>query len=282
MSRFTKFTIVYVFGPEQCVDKYFGDKKISLEENEWVKIGETSYEGELDSLLLDTEKIQEKAMERIKRESRTGIPFPSRIYDLFLFPYRNKTDNLIRTRLCQDLYEIDNSKQMNKERRDDKFHIPAGEEFVYNVQRSKIKYAVQSIDHELIANQEDEEAILQICRMSKFNDKDLNADAGETEKEIESGVRQKRLDLDMIFGDVENAIVTLKKSNGENVVDNNGELITAIYKGDGKFECRGEIARTSPLAKKYLNEFAGMDLNTVNGNEYWYYNDQKLTSLRKN
>ena len=49
-----------------------------------------------------------------------------------------------------------------------------------------------------------------------------------------------------------------------------------------KFECRGEISRTSPLAKKYLNQYAGMNLTTVNGNEYWYYNGQKLSSLRKN
>lgn len=52
--------------------------------------------------------------------------------------------------------------------------------------------------------------------------------------------------------------------------------------GGGKFECRGEIARTSPLAKKYLNMYAGMNLTTVNGNEYWYYKGRKLTTLRKN
>ena len=58
--------------------------------------------------------------------------------------------------------------------------------------------------------------------------------------------------------------------------------LIAKYIGDNKFECRGEISRTSPLAKKYLNLYAGMNLTTVNGNEYWYYKGQKLTSLRKN
>lgn len=283
MSKFTKFTIVYVFGPEQCEDKYFSDQMISLKDNEWVKIGETKYEGVLDSLLADPDVVIKAAMKRIKGESRTGIPFPSRIFDLFIFPYKIKTDNKIRTRLCQDLYEIDNSKQMNRERREDKSSIPAGEEFVYNVQRSKIKYAVQSIDHDLISDEEmDEEQLWQIIQICRFNNINLDNDAEESEKERETGTRRKNLDLDLIFAEVENAEVVLKNSKGEEVVDDLGVPVTAIYVGDNKFECRGEIARTSPLAKKYLNEYAGMNLTTVNGNEYWYYNGRKLTSLRKN
>ncbi|MBO4851061.1 MAG: hypothetical protein J5529_09215 [Prevotella sp.] len=93
---------------------------ISLKDNEWVKIGETKYKGELDSLLADSGVVIKAAMKRIEGETRTGIPFPSRIFDLFIFPYKVKTDNKIRTRLCQDLYEIDNSKRMNRERREDK------------------------------------------------------------------------------------------------------------------------------------------------------------------
>lgn len=282
MSKITKFTIVYVFGPEQCEDKYYSDKIISLDANEWIKIGETQWEGELETLLSNPDIVRQKAMSRIKGESRTGIPFPSRIFDLFIFPYRIKTDLKIRNRLCQDLYEIDNSKQMNRERREDKFSIPAGEEFVYNVQRKKIKYAIQSIDHDLIADEEDEERVQQIIKLCRFNNINLDSDAEESEKEMETGTRKKNLDLDLVFADVENAEVVLKNGKGEEVVDKNGVPVTAIYVGDNKFDCRGEIARTSPLAKKYLNEFAGMDLKTVNGNEYWYYNGQKLTSLRKN
>ena len=76
--------------------------------------------------------------------------------------------------------------------------------------------------------------------------------------------------------------ISLKNSRGEDVIDKNGIPVTAVYVGDNKFECRGEIMRTSPLAKKYLNMYAGMNLTTVNGNEYWYFNGQKLTQLRKN
>lgn len=283
MSKFTKFTIVYVFGPEQCEDKYFSDQMLSLEDNEWVKIGETKYEGELDSLRTDSDVVIRAAMKRIKDESRTGIPFPSRIFDLFIFPYKIKTDNKIRTRLCQDLFELDNSKQMNRERRDDKTSIPAGEEFVYNVQRSKIKYAVQSIDHDLISDEEmDDEQLRQIINICRFNNINLDNDAEESEKERETGTRRKNLDLDLVFAEIENAEVVLKNSKGEDVLDNEGVPVTAVYVGDNKFECRGEIARTSPLAKKYLNDYAGMKLTTVNGNEYWYYKGQKLTSLRKN
>ena len=267
----------------QCEDKYFSDKMISLKDNEWVKIGETKYEGELDSLLANPDVVIKAAMKRIKGESRTGIPFPSRIFDLFIFPYKVKTDNKIRTRLCQDLYEIDNSKQMNRERREDKSSIPAGEEFVYNVQRSKIKYAVQSIDHDLISDEEiNEEQLHQIIKICRFNNINLDNDAEESEKERETGTRRKNLDLDLVFAETENAEVVLKNSKGEDVVDDKGLPVTAKYIGDNKFVCRGDIARSSSLAKKYLNEYAGMNLTTVNGNEYWYYKGQKLTSLRKN
>ncbi len=280
MSKLSKFTIVYVFGPEQCEDKYFSDDMILLEANEWVKIGETSYTGDLEDLLSDPDKVKDKAMVRIKNESRTGIPFPSKIFDVFVFPFQPKTDDKIRNRLCHDLYEIDNSKQKNIERRNDKYIINAGNEFVYNVQRSKIKYAVQSIDHDLIAKIDDNEQIQQIIQICQFNDIDLNSDAEETEKE--KGTRRANLDLDMIFVEDENAEIILKNRDGQDVVDDNGEVIKATYIGDNKFECRGEISRTSPLAKKYLNQFGGMNLTSVNGNEYWTYKGQKLTSLRKN
>lgn len=277
-----QFTIVYIFGPTQCEEKYFNDEIISLEANEWIKIGETSSNEDLDCLVADYDRVKDIAMARIKSESRTGIPFLSKIFDVFIFPFLSKTDDKIRNRLCYDLYEIDNSKKKNKEHREDKYVINAGNEFVYNVQRSKIKYAVQSIDHDYIANEDNDEKIKQLIQMCQFNDINLNSDAEETEKEKEKGTRRANLDLDKIFEEAD-AIVVLKNSKGEEVHDaENGETITAKYIGDNKFECRGEIARTSPLAKKYLNLYAGMNLTTVNGNEYWYYKGQKLTSLRKN
>ena len=38
MKEQPKFTIVYVFGPEQCEKKYFKDELLSREAGEWVKI----------------------------------------------------------------------------------------------------------------------------------------------------------------------------------------------------------------------------------------------------
>ncbi|MBR6964437.1 MAG: hypothetical protein IKH86_12550 [Prevotella sp.] len=282
MKEQPNFTIVYVFGPMQCEDKYFNDDIISLKDNEWIKIGETSTKVNLDDLISDYDRVKDEAMPRVKNEPRTGIPFPSKIYDVFIFPYRPKTDDKIRNRLCHDLYEIDNSMQINKELRKEKHIIPSGQEFVYNVQRSKIKYAVQSIDHDLIAQEKDEEKLKQLIKMCQFNDINLNSDAEETEKEKEKGIRKANLDLDKVFENDENAIIVLRNGKGEEVVDTFGEKITAKYIGDNKFECRGDISRTSPLAKKYLNQYAGMNLTTVNGNEYWYYKGQKLSSLRKN
>ena len=111
---------------------------------------------------------------------------------------------------------------------------------------------------------------------------DYERDDDDTEQKEVSSNRQKRLDLDLIFGESDDVIIVLKNGKGEEVVDEHGEPITAKYVGGGKFDCRGEIARASPLAKKYLNLYGGMNLNTVNGNEYWYYKGQKLQDLRKN
>jgi hypothetical protein len=104
---------------------------------------------------------------------------------------------------------------MNRERREDKFSIPAGEEFVYNVQRKKIKYAIQSIDHDLIADEEDEERVLHIIKLCRSNNINLDSDAEESEKEMELGTMKKNLDLDLVFAEVENAEVVLKNGKGE-------------------------------------------------------------------
>jgi hypothetical protein len=74
----------------------------------------------------------------------------------------------------------------------------------------------------------------------------------------------------------------LTDGSGNEVKDENGVPITAKYIGDNFFECRGEKGRSSYFAKKYLNQYAGMNLQTVNGNEYWTFNGKKLTLLRKN
>ena len=279
------FTIVYVFGPMQCEEKYFNDELLTREASEWVKIGETLYRGNIDDVT--PESLKDAAMNRIKNESRTGIPFVSKIFDVFIFPFKPKTDDLLRKRLCNELFEIDNSMQVNQQLREleDKYIIKSGQEFVYDIKRSKIKYAVQSVDHDLIVEAEQKNDVEEIKLMAKIcRCNDIDIDNSTTENEDTTLVSRKpRLDLDLIFNDEDQEfIVILTDGSGNEVKDENGEVIAAKYIGGNMFECRGESGRSSYFAKKYLNMFAGKNMQTVNGNEYWTYNGQRLTSLRKN
>ena len=286
MKEKPNFTIVYVFGPLQCEVKYKEDQLLSRELGEWVKIGETLFRGNIEDAT--PEALKKAAMERIKNESRTGIPFVSTIYDVFIFPFMPKTDDKIRNRLCNELYELENSKQINQQiiETPDKYIIKSGQEFVYDVNRSRIKFAVQSYDHDLIVKANNEEELKLIAEICRCNDIDIDNGivVEETEKLI---TRKPRLDLDLVFEDLQpnddgEYIVTLTDGCGNNIQDENNLDVQAIYKGGNMFECRGEQGRSSYFAKKYLNMYGGKNLVTVNGNEYWTYNGKKLTSLRKN
>ena len=92
--------------------------------------------------------------------------------------------------------------------------------------------------------------------------------------------RKPALDLNLILE--VGAEVVLTNGSGEIVQDEYSNAITAKYVGNNKFECRGEVKRSSPLALQYLNSYGGKNMSTVNGNEYWRYNGQKLSSLREN
>ena len=278
------FTIVYVFGPEQCEEKYFNDEILSREAGEWVKIGETGYQGDIETIT--DEILRKEALSRIRQESRTGIPVTSVLYDVFIFPYKSHTDDDIRDILCKEIYEMENSRQINRELEEGK--IPAGKEFVYGVRRRNIKFAVQSFDHDLIAKAYDsDDADSQIKVLSKIcycNNVIIKKEENFSDENNTALLQRKpRLDLDLIFNDEEREfIVILTDGSGNEVKDENGEAITARYIGGNMFECKEESGRSSYFAKKYLNMYAGKNLQTVNGNEYWTYNGQKLTSLRKN
>lgn len=277
MSKNYDYTIVYVFGPEQCEEKYFNDEVLSREAGEWVKIGETSYRGNIEDVTSDLMKDQ--SLKRINNESRTGIPVTSKIYDVFIFPYQPKTDDLIRKRLCAELFNLDNSKQINKQLKDEKYAIKAGEEFVYGVCRSNIKFAVQSFDHDLMAKAETDEQIRVMAKICRCNNIDIDNIVEETE-DVALIKRKPILDLDLILATGDEIILT--NGSGQEILDENNEKIIATYIGGNKFECRDETGRTSTLAKKYLNQYGGKNLVSVNGNEYWTYKGQKLTALRKN
>lgn len=136
MRKNSEFTIVYVFGPEQCEGKYLNNDELLSKAMEWVKIGQTDFIGNIDEAT--PEMLKEQSMRRINQESRTGLPVTCKIYDVFIFPKLKengnirhaKIDDLIRDKLCKELYVLDSSKQINKEVRADKSRIAAGDEFV--------------------------------------------------------------------------------------------------------------------------------------------------------
>lgn len=282
MKEQPNFTIVYVFGPEQCAKKYEEDLLLSRDAGEWVKIGETVFSANIDDLS-SIEFVMGKTMKRIHQESRTGIPVICKIYDVFIFPYQKGFDHQVRRRLSSELYDLETSKKNNEQLEEGQYYIKAGVEFVYGVTRSKILYAVQSVDHELIAKEAKEgnvkmvELLVKLCQ---FNQKDLDNTSRE-DNNAESGQKKATLDLDRIL-EIGDEVILTKDGSNSIVKDNNGEPITAKYIGGNRFECKGETGRSSYFAKTYLNQFAGKNLQTVNGNEYWTFNGKKLTTLRKN
>lgn len=279
MSKKSDYMVVYVFGPEQCEEKYFNDEVLSKAAGEWVKIGETGYRGHIDEVTEDS--MKDCAMARIKSESRTGLPVTSKIYDVFIFPFKAKTDDLIRRRLSSEMFNLESSMQINKQLGEDKYIIRAGQEFVYGVSRSQIKYAVQSFDHDLLTDAENADNIEDIIKICNYNNKIIRKESQEEEENVALSKRKPNLNLDMILS-VGDEVLLTEDGAGKVVVDESGNPVKAKYLGSNKFECRGEIGRSSYFAKLYLNQCVGKNLMTVNGNEYWTYEGQKLTSLRKN
>lgn len=124
--------VVYVFGIDgEMYNRY--DSNLPVD---WVKIG-----------LTRTYSINDDAMQaallRCKGESKTGLPYPCCIYDVFEFPnYTNeKIDDTIRKILCS--FGIKISLYTNKELEDE--IIPSGNEFVYNVTKKQIEIAINSL-----------------------------------------------------------------------------------------------------------------------------------------
>ena len=284
MKENIDYTIVYVFGPAHCEEKYHNDELLTREAGEWVKIGQTGFTGDIDQTT--PEILKYAAMKRIAVEIKTGIPVVSKLYDVFIFPSQKyKIDDLLRNRLCNEIYEgIENSMQINKEiDKEDKFIIKAGQEFVYGIRKRNIKYAVQSYDHDLLVkalSDEDEEQIKLMEKICRSNDIDITNN-DEEEDNVALTKRKPKLDLNMILQVGDKVVLTSDGSN-KVVKDENGEAIIASYLGDNVFECKGEKGRSSYFAKKFLNMYAEKSLITVNGNEYWTYNGQKLASLRQN
>lgn len=135
-------TIIYVFGPRRLADTYFSNKPMLLNEGGWLKIGQTK---SVDENI----EVKDSALNRIRQETRTGIPEVCQIFDVFEYPERNgNTDDTIRRILTDDVYKLESSKKHNSEI--DKYEIKAGVEFVYGVTRKQVLNSIARFEHDLI------------------------------------------------------------------------------------------------------------------------------------
>lgn len=276
------FTIVYVFGPVRCKDKYMNNQILDRTIGEWVKIGETAIDDKLENVT--PELMRKAASKRCNQESTTGIPELSCLYDVFLFPYRIKTDDQIRNLLCNDIYSLENT--YHSSRNLNEGEIAPGREFVYGASRNSIKHAVEAFDHDLIVNAPLVELadIRELCIINSIcidDNEEEDSESGSTPNKQISRSPRRNLDQVLSIGDV----VYLTDNGRTNVIDNEGNQIQATYQGNNVFECNGEFKRGSALAIKYINLY-GVDRNgekrftkSENGNNCWTFNGKKLLEL---
>ena len=176
-----KKTVIYVFGPRRLASTYFSNKPMLLNEGGWLKIGQTTSDENVE--------IKDSALNRIRQETRTGIPEVCQIFDVFEYPERaGKTDDVIRDILTDDVYKLESSKKHNSEI--DKYEIKAGVEFVYGVTRNQVLNSVARFEHDLILKHhgdDDFESLMQCIKANAKNaaqyeleSTDINSDNNET------------------------------------------------------------------------------------------------------
>lgn len=130
------FTVVYVYAPEQYKDKYMKGEMIPN-----VKIGETYSDAD------DYKTCMEESMRRINQQSTS---FKEYMYLLqwFVFPFKEHTDDAIRTILTDNIYNKTSSKkidQVNKlSSEQDERTTKIGQEFAYDVNIAQINTAVSA------------------------------------------------------------------------------------------------------------------------------------------
>ena len=264
----SQYTIVYVFGPTRCKDAYLNDKILDRAKGEYIKIGKTDFDGSLDECT--EESVKQAAIRRCKQESRTGCPDWCDIYDTFIFPQTNgqDIDNIIRTKLCNEVYSLDNSKD---ERQKMKGDIQPGKEFVYEVSRKHVKHAVQSYCFQLVVNASVDRLndIQTICKYNAIVN-DTKEDEIEDEKKDIKTRKNRDIELILTSGDI--VYLTNCRNKGKKV-EISGEQIQAEYIGNKMFKFEEEEAMSSGLAKALINKYGlpegAEPYPTINGNDCW-------------
>lgn len=143
------FTVVYVYAPEQYKDKYMKGEMIPN-----VKIGETYSDAD------DYKTCMEESMRRINQQSTS---FKEYMYLLqwFVFPFKEHTDDAIRTILTEKIYNKTSSKKIDQVSKistdQDERVTKIGQEFAYDVNIAQINtaiaaYKLKSKMEELIAD----------------------------------------------------------------------------------------------------------------------------------
>lgn len=168
--------IIYVFGPKRLHDDYMSGKRLGAEEVfGYVKIGETTTgDPKLDKW--------DAAYNRVKGESKTGIPETCCLYDVFEYPFvenitSGKMDDRVRRILTQDMYSLENSKENNNLVNRNEYEINAGVEFVYGVTRKQVFNAIAKFERDLILDfQVHDEDLQQLLTLIQQNIEDTQSE----------------------------------------------------------------------------------------------------------
>jgi len=130
-------SLIYVFGTKRQYTNYLNGERV-----EWLKIGKHTTEMDVD--------FWDEASSYLKGRAHTGIPEICRLYEVYAYPKMNGDyDDKFRAILTDDMFHLDCSIANNKLIADP-YEIKAGDEFVYNVNRSEVHNARKSFEHSLL------------------------------------------------------------------------------------------------------------------------------------
>lgn len=222
------YKAIYVYGRKEDQENYKNDKPVSF-----AKIGQTITKCKsIDELT--AEHIKQDALKRCKEQTRTAMPFVCKIFDIFISPNikntSEKDDDKIRNILCNDIYNINNSKKDNCDLDPD--DIAAGTEFVYNVKRSNIIHAIESYDH-MFFTECDAEDLSEIQKICQINSRGLD----ENIDDLSNDADEKNVPLTTQRGKNEYSFYKAGLKDGDTIVlrNNNAKTATVINEYEVKY-----------------------------------------------
>jgi hypothetical protein len=252
--------IIYVFGPRRLAETYFANRPMMLNEGGWLKIGQTTNSDEKTG-------VKDSALNRIRQETRTGIPEVCQIFDVFEYPDRTgNTDNTIREILTEDVYKLECSKKHNSEI--EKYEIKAGTEFVYGVTRKQVLNSIAKFEHGLILEHYGRDDFAELMQCIKNNAK--NAEQYEIESDESSHDNYESTHwADMLWDSVKKELEVQIKSK---ICTNKGRPYISIASNKHK----GTITYTAVYSVRY--GLASVAIETFGGESAKETIDKKIQS----